>query len=185
LSETTDRLTGLVNQILEIARLDSDRLRLERRPVALQAIVAEAMAELNGTAPMKVGLDVPAGLPALDVDPDRLRQVVVNLVGNAHKYGGPVTGIGLRARVERPGWVTVTVADDGPGIPADERSLVFERFFRGRSVGQSTIRGSGLGLYLCRRIAEAHGGQIWLDDVPAGTSVSFSVPLAAEGAIGD
>jgi len=88
--------------------------------------------------------------------------------------GSPVT---IRGRAQ-DGEIVISVLDDGPGIHPPERELVFERFFRGRAVAQSRIPGSGLGLFLCRRIVEAHGGRIWLDDVARGTSVSFSLPAA-------
>ncbi len=175
----TERLTGLVNQILEIARLESDQLQLDRHPASLAAIVAGATAELgDGAVAPPIGLQVPLDLPPLWVDPDRLQQVVSNLLSNAIKYAGPRASIHVRARKAEDGRVVVSVVDNGPGVAEDERPFVFERFYRGRAVGQSRTPGSGLGLYLCRRIIEAHGGEIWLDEPKAGASVSFSIPMA-------
>ena len=181
IQDVTERLTGLVNQILEIARLDSDRLHLERKPVALAGIVARAVTELGeGMAAPPIGMQIPNTLPPVNADEQRLQQVVANLLANAVKYGGLDVTITVRARRTDDGRVVVSVMDDGPGILADERAYVFERFFRGRSAAQSVIPGSGLGLYLCRRIMEAHGGAIWLDDVATGTSVSFSLPVVLD-----
>lgn len=174
---TTDRLSALVDQILEVVRIDSDGLRLDRRPVSVASIVRREVQDLHdGELGQRLRLDLPSDLPAVEADEAHIGQVVDNLVSNAFKYslGSTIT---IRGRA-RGGEVAVSVLDDGPGIPSDERDLVFERFFRGRAVAQSRTPGSGLGLFLCRRIVEAHGGRIWLDPVPNGTSISFSLPAA-------
>jgi signal transduction histidine kinase len=174
---TTDRLTGLVNQILEIARLEGDRLRLHRQPVSLAALVRDTTAQLRAEQDVAIDIDIAEDLPAAEADPEHLGQVIDNLVGNALKYAGRAAPVRILART-RAGDLVVSVVDSGPGIAAGERPLVFERFFRGRSVAQSRTPGSGLGLFLCRRIVEAHGGRIWLDEVATGTSVSFNLPVA-------
>jgi len=184
IERTTARLTGLVNQLLEINHLDSDRLRLERVPVVLDALVADVVEVLveSGIGP-QIGTRIPTDLPPFDADPERLGQVVSNLLANAAKYGGAGATVVVVARMHGEE-VLVSVVDDGPGIPADERDRMFERFQRGKGVSQSRVPGSGLGLYLCRRIIEAHGGRIWFDDVEVGTSVSFTLPIAAPRSVG-
>jgi signal transduction histidine kinase len=182
IGQAADRLSELVGEILDTAHLESDRLALRRERVELAEVVGSLtadLAELPGTPP--VAVDVPADLPRVDADPARLTQVLANLVANAAKYGGGKDArITVRAR-HSGRTVVVTVEDLGAGIAADERAHVFERFYRGGRVRQTSTPGSGLGLYVCQRLVEAHGGHIWLDDPPVGTSVSFSLPVAAIG----
>jgi two-component system sensor histidine kinase KdpD len=144
----------------------------------LGEFVAE-QAELPG-APT-VHLDLGPDLPDLDVDGPRIHQVLANLAGNTAKYAGPEARLTVRARRGGRRMVVVTVVDDGPGIDAEQRSHVFERFYRGRSVRESRIPGNGLGLYLAKRVVEAHGGWIRLDAAPRGTSISFALPAIDDG----
>ncbi len=122
-------------------------------------------------------------LPKLEVDTGRVGQVLENLVGNALKYAPPGTPITIGATASA-GWLTATVDDEGVGIPESDRALVLEPFHRARNVRESSIKGTGLGLYICRRLVEAHGGRLWLADRPdnrAGTRVSFTLPLLGGG----
>jgi len=180
IGQAAHRLTELVNDILDITHIESDRLALRREPSTIQAIVGRVEDELTDAAGMaSLNVDIPSGLPRLDVDPVRVSHVIANLVDNATKYGSGRDGrITIAARRDGT-MVVVSVIDEGEGIQRDERARVFERFYRGRSVRQSPTPGTGLGLYLCQRLVEAHGGSIWLDDRPRGTSVSFSLPVAA------
>ena len=113
------------------------------------------------------------------MDAGRIGQVLENLVANALKYapGGSPVVVGARVRGE---WVEVTIDDDGVGVPEAERALVLEPFHRARNVRESRIPGTGLGLYICRRLVEAHGGRIALLDRPdglPGTRASFTLPV--------
>ncbi len=178
IGDAVDRLGALVDEVIDVSRLESDQLQLDRAPVDLErllrAFVAE-QAELAGT-PAPIRLDVPA-LPKVDVDARRIRQVLANLAANTQKYAGPGVSITIRARHQPPDSVLVTFADDGEGIEASERAHVFDRFFRGGRVRESRIPGSGLGLYVCRRLVEAHGGWIRLDTTRRGMSVTFRLPV--------
>jgi signal transduction histidine kinase len=179
LGAAVERVTGLVDQIVDIAQLDSDGLTLEAEPIAVEQLLGEfaaEQAELPG-APT-VELDLGPDLPDVEVDAPRIHQVLTNLGGNTAKYAGPDARLTIRARRGGRRTVVITVADDGPGIDAEQRSHVFERFYRGRSVRESRIPGNGLGLYLAKRIVEAHGGWIRLDSAPRGTSISFALPAA-------
>ncbi len=179
LGAAVERVAGLVDQIVDIAQLDSDGLTLEPEPIAVEQLLGEfatEQAELPG-APT-VELDLGPELPDVDVDAPRIHQVLANLGGNTAKYAGPDARLTIRARRGGRRTVVITVADDGPGIDAEQRSHVFERFYRGRSVRESRIPGNGLGLYLAKRIVEAHGGWIRLDSAPRGTSISFALPAA-------
>jgi len=172
------RLTSLVNEILDVAHLEGDRIALRRAPASLSAIASRIAAEFGdapGTPP--IDLLLPPDLPVVDVDADRIAQVLDNLVANAAKHGGPEGRISIGASV-RDRRVVVSVEDQGPGIDVAERDEVFERFYRGRQARKGNTPGSGLGLYVCRRLVEAHGGEIWVDDRERGTSISFTLPIA-------
>ncbi len=101
-----------------------------------------------------------------------------NLIQNAEKHAGHAAAIEIRARRLERATVVVTIVDDGRGIAAEDRDHVFERFYRGGGARDGQVPGSGLGLYLCRRIVEAHGGWIRLDATTRGTSISMGLPVA-------
>jgi signal transduction histidine kinase len=117
-------------------------------------------------------------LPPLEVDAGRVGQILENVVGNALKYSPADAVVRIEARVER-GRLVVSVVDRGIGLPEAERSLVLEPFHRAANTRESSVPGSGLGLYIARRLVEAHGGRLVLGDGPDGngTRVSFDLPL--------
>jgi len=173
-----DRLTTLVDEVMDISHLESDGFVLHRRPVDLAGVIrafAAEQAELPGAPP--VAVDLADNLPKVDVDPVRLHQVLANLAANTAKYGGRGARITIRARRPDQEMAVVTFADNGRGIPPEEQEHAFQRFFRGQAVRESRVPGSGLGLYICRRLVEAHGGWIRLDATTRGTSISFGLPV--------
>jgi len=175
------RLNVLVDELLDLTQLEHASLGLRRTRVDVAALLAQVVRDLGESPGMPlVHVAAPADLPPVDADSVRVGHVVANLVDNARKYGGdgPVTITARRSRRT----VVITVSDTGRGIPVDERGLVFDRFYRGRAALGGTTRGTGLGLYVCRRLVEAHGGEIWVDaDVPT-SAISFSLPAARAGA---
>jgi signal transduction histidine kinase len=178
----TSRLGSLVDQILDVTHLDADPLILERTPLAFAAIVARLRGDLELSGQdLRLIVDLPAGLPPIHVDAGRIGRVLENLVGNAIKYAPDGSPIVIGAAVEGD-WLVATIDDEGVGIPEGEQSLVLEPFHRAWNVRESRIPGTGLGLYICRRLVEAHGGRLWLSDRPdgrRGTRVAFSLPLLA------
>ena len=178
---TANRMRGLVDQLLDVAALESDRLAVDPRRIPLEALlksIIDEVAEMPGS--LAASLSVPPDLPPVYADPIRIGQVVANLLDNARKYGTP--GSMVTIRVRRAGdQAVVTVDNDGPEIAPEERESVFERFYRGRDARSSGTPGIGLGLHLSRRLVEAHGGQIRLEERPGGTRISLTVPLALEG----
>ena len=178
--QVTTRLGSLVDQILDVTHLDADPLILERAPVAFAALAAR----LNGDLALsgdnaRLVVELPADLPPVDVDAGRIGRVLENLVGNALKYAPDGSPVVLRASVDGD-WLLATVEDEGVGVPEAERSLVLEPFHRAWNVRESRIPGTGLGLYICRRLVEAHGGRLGLADRPdgrPGTRVTFSLPI--------
>ena len=176
-----NRMRGLVDQLLDVASLESERLALDLRqislPSLLKSIIDEA-AEMPGS--LAVSLSVSPDLPPVYADPIRIGQVVANLLDNARKYGTPGSTVTIRVR-RADDHAVVTVDNDGPEIAPEERESVFGRFYRGSDARSSRTPGIGLGLYLSRRFVEAHGGQIGLDERPGGTRVWLTVLLAVEG----
>jgi PAS domain S-box-containing protein len=178
----TTRLGDLVDQILDVTHLDADPLILERAPVAFASLVARCRGDLALSGDdRRLVANLPDNLPPIDVDAARIGRVLENLVGNALKYapaGSPVT---IGATVEDD-WLWATVDDEGVGIPEEERGLVLEPFHRAWNVRESRIPGTGLGLYICRRLVEAHGGRLAVGERPnraPGTRVTFSMPVLA------
>jgi signal transduction histidine kinase len=184
IQQTTERLTGLVTEILDITHLEADPLILERTPVALGSLLARLRGDLAITHPSaRLEIETPQDLPPLEVDAGRVGQVLENVAANALKYSPPGSPITIRAAIDGE-WCLVTVDDEGLGVPADDRALVMEPFHRARNVRESAIPGTGLGLYICRRLVEAHGGRMWLTDRAdgqAGTRVAFTLPLLRGG----
>lgn len=180
ISEESDRLNALIDNLLDASRIQAGGFKLERGDVSLPRLAASVVESFRTQTQIhRFVLDFPADFPSVFGDEERLRQVLRNLVSNAIKYapqGGEVRIGGWYDRTE----VTVYVADQGIGIPASEQGKLFQRFYRVDSSLRRSTQGAGLGLYLCRSIIEAHGGRIWLRSEPGkGTTVFFSLPLEA------
>lgn len=176
------RLSEMVEQILELAGIQSGRLEFARRSVALQPIVEEVLAasqSLIEAAGIRVEVDWPTGLPSVAGDDAALRRVFQNLIGNAIKYGGSGGWIGVRARRAGP-HVAISVCDKGIGIAATEQARIFEPFYRAPDVVSARIQGAGLGLSLVRRIVDGHGGRVSVKSAP-GTGSEFVVTLPVAG----
>jgi signal transduction histidine kinase len=174
------RMQRLVEDLLEINRLERGQVRLEPRAVDLAETIGLAARDLVGSAPTHpVALDLEPGLPPVWADEGRLLQVLANLLSNAVRYspgGGPIT---IRARRDDDR-VVVSVSDRGIGIPADKLPRIFERFYRVENETTRTVRGTGLGLAICKRLIEAQGGTIWVEaQEGVGSTFSFTLPLAA------
>jgi signal transduction histidine kinase len=180
IDELTERLSGLVGQILDVTHLQADPLILERVPISFDALVTRLHGDLDGSGRAgRLQVELPAHLPPIEVDGARVGQILENLVENAFKYG-PADGVVRITATVEGSWLAVAVDDEGVGIPAPERSLVTEPFHRAWNVRESRIPGTGLGLFICRRLVEAHGGRLRLDDRPdgrPGTRVAFTLPL--------
>jgi PAS domain S-box-containing protein len=177
LQRHTDRLTRLVDDLLDVSRLRAGRLQVRRERVDLVELcrgIVESKRTTVDSHQVVLETDV-AALPA-DVDGDRIQQVVDNLVGNAIKYtdGGRVT---VRLEELTPGGnVRIQVSDQGRGIPQRERESLFAAFYRARSANESAVPGLGLGLFICRELVQAHDGTITVDDAPGG-GARFTIDL--------
>lgn len=176
------RLTEMVEQILELAGIQSGQRGFALRPVAIQPLledVVDASRTLLEDGGLTVEIDVPEALPPVLGDEGALRRVFQNLIGNAIKYGAGGGWIGLKAQATGRD-VRVTVSDRGIGIAAAEHDRIFEPFYRTPDVIAAQIQGAGLGLSLVRRIVESHSGRITVRSAP-GQGSEFSVQLPSAG----
>jgi two-component system phosphate regulon sensor histidine kinase PhoR len=188
-------LAQMVNELLDLSRIEQGKAALEVEDVAIAPVAAETIGRLRLFAErqdVQLVNDVPAELPAIRADPERVGQVLMNLLHNAVKFsrpGGTVTvSAAAGGRDGEPGdpdgsaadAVVVTVRDEGVGIPAAEIGRVFERFYK---VDRARVRGkggTGLGLAIARHIVEGHGGRLWVEsEEGAGSTFSFTIPVAA------
>jgi len=174
----TSRLGQLVDQLLDLSRIEAGVLSLDRDWTELPVLIADTIAKfarLNGGCHIEHYL--PMNLPLHYVDPDRLAQVLWNLLENACKYAPPYSPVKVETR-----WtgneVLIEIADRGPGIPAGERERIFQRFYRLDRDRRAHTQGTGLGLAICRGIVEAHGGDIWVEDrAGGGSTFHIALPL--------
>ena len=176
IEEEADRLTDLIENLLDASRLQAGALAIQRSDVDL-ALLSERIAARfrTQTSQHTIVVEFPAGFPIILADEDRLAQVLSNLLSNAIKYspdGGEIRIAGQAL----PTQVIVCVSDQGPGIAAGDIPHVFDRFYRANEASRNT-KGAGLGLYLARAVVEAHGGRIWVDPRPgSGARICFSLP---------
>lgn len=171
--EDAERVTRLLGELLDISRIDAGLLRVARQMVDAGVVVERVLARFGFDEDEDRALVslVPEDLPQLYADPDKLDQVFTNLVENALRHGaGRVTV----SAVVSDDVVAFSVADEGSGIPQQSRQQVFTKFFRSRGAG------TGLGLFICKGIVDAHGGRIWAHDGEAeGGRITFELPLSA------
>jgi signal transduction histidine kinase len=178
IDEEADRLRELIDNLLDSSRLESGAIGMTREATRIAPLLRSVAERAQAAYPeMALRVDAPDGLPILEIDSTRIAQVLDNLLSNAAKYA-PGAPVELRARREGEAML-IEVEDRGPGIAAEHMSQMFQRFYRVPET-QRTVRGTGLGLYICRKIVESHGGQIGVDSQPGqGTRFHFTLPLAA------
>jgi PAS domain S-box-containing protein len=175
------RLTRLVNELLNLSRIESGAAKLELEsvelPELLQAVV-EAFGKQASDKDVRVELDLPPDLPRVRADADRIYQVMVNLLSNAVRFGRAGSEVAVSASPE-DGFVRISVRDSGPGIAPGQLSRIWERFHRADSSRSRQDGGTGLGLAIVRSIVEAHGGSVSAEsEVGKGSTFSFTVPVA-------
>jgi signal transduction histidine kinase len=177
--QETQRLNELASIFLDLASLESGRASIHPSSVAIKLLLAECLQVLQMKASEKgitLSLDAAEGLPEFEADRDKIKQVVLNLLNNAVKYNRPQGMVWLRAWCEKE-QVFLSVKDSGVGIPPDQISQLFTRFFRASNVERSTP-GTGLGLSITRRIVEMHGGEIEVEsELNIGTTFTIKLPL--------
>lgn len=186
-AEQTEHLRRLVEELLDLSRIEAGRLTIDKAPLSLGSLLVDVAANLRQMAEEKgVDLEValPASLPLVEADGQRLAQVITNLVHNGIKFT-PRPGQ-VRVAAERVnGEVVVRVADTGPGIPTEALPRLFERFYQAGSPSSAHDEGMGIGLYISKRIVEAHGGRIWVSsEVGQGSTFYVALPLPSVDSVG-
>jgi signal transduction histidine kinase len=182
--DNTRHLVRLLNDLLDLARSDAGRLTIKPVPTEVGPLVAEAVRTMRGqteAAEQVLVEEVAEGLPPLRVDPDRIRQVLLNLLTNAHEYCPERASIRVSAQ-QIGAEVEISVTDDGPGIPASQLEHIFERFTRGDAGLTQRVGGTGLGLAISKSLVELHGGSIDAESVP-GEGSTFRITLPTEAVV--
>jgi signal transduction histidine kinase len=195
IAQQTERLSHMVDQLLDLSRLESGLVSIERVPTDVAGYVRGVVAELAPQFEAKgqsVGLDLDDALPRVPLDPDQMHRALINLLDNANKYAPPGGEIRVTtapdsgpeaqdpAPFERfPTWVRISISDTGPGIAEQDLPHVFDRFYRGQQARSGSEKGAGLGLAIVRCIVETqHGGKAWIESTPGqGTTVHLALPL--------
>jgi two-component system sensor histidine kinase KdpD len=180
IDEETDRLSDMVTEAIQMARLEAGKLRIDKKSVTLETLIREIIEQsktaLDGRT---VAVNVDADLPPADADPDMVHLVLRQLLSNAVKYSPPGSAITFRVQA-RDGEIAVGIADQGCGIPEVEQEHIFDKFYRARNV-RAQIPGTGMGLTIARKIVEAHGGTMWVRSRPKqGSEFFFSLPAVRE-----
>jgi signal transduction histidine kinase/HAMP domain-containing protein len=180
---STDRLVELVNDLLDVARIEADRVEIDRRPIDVGEAVREVV-ELMGPRLQEknqhLGIYLAPTLPLAFADSGRVRQIVANLLTNAHLYTGEGGRIHIGVEPERA-WIQIVVADSGVGMTHEESERVFERFYRAAD-GARSVTGTGLGLSIVKSLVELHDGRITVESEPGrGTTFRVLLPAAIPG----
>jgi len=175
ISDESDRLTNLVNNLLDLSRIEAGSLRLTREKCDIKETVNNAAKQARLTSKNKFEVRIESKLPGFYVDPPRLESILRNLIENAVKYGGEDARI--KVEVSRNGRdFLFRVIDNGPGIPESEGQRIFESFYRVDDSLARLTSGAGLGLAICQGLVRAHGGRIWSEPQEAGACIAFTIP---------
>jgi signal transduction histidine kinase len=180
-------LVRLLNDLLDLARSDAGRLSIRPEPTELGPLIEDAVRTMRAqteTGGQTLDQEIEPGLPLVAAEPGRIRQILVNLLTNAHEYSPEGASIRVIARAEAAE-VVVSVIDDGPGIPEAQLGQIFERFTRGDAGLTQRVGGTGLGLAISKSLVELHGGRIEVDSTPgAGSTFSIRLPVGAGAGAG-
>ena len=180
-------LVRLLNDLLDLARSDVGRLAIQRQPTEVAPLVEDVVRTMRAQTEaghQSLREDLPPGLPLIDVEPDRIRQILVNLLTNAHEYSPEGASITVAARAVGAE-VEISVSDNGQGIPEDQLGRIFDRFTRGDAGLTQRVGGTGLGLAISKSLAELHGGSIAAEStVGVGSTFRVRLPIAPGSAPG-
>jgi signal transduction histidine kinase len=171
-------LVRLLNDLLDLARSDAGRLAIRPQPTEVAPLIDDVVRTMRAqteAASQALTEEIQPGLPLINAEPDRIRQILVNLLTNAHEYSPEGASIGVVARAVGAE-VEISVSDNGPGIPSDQLERIFERFTRGDAGLTQRVGGTGLGLAISKSLVELHGGSIVADSTP-GRGSTFRVRL--------
>src|SRR5699024_7787466 len=181
--DETERMIRLVNELLELSRMDSKEYTLERRRINFVEYFGEVIDrfEMNLDESYRITRDLPSkGTYDVWLDKDKMTQVIDNIISNAIKYSpeGGTISCSVRKVESKNRHLLISIKDEGIGIPFDKKDKIFERFYRADRARTRKLGGSGLGLAITKELVEAHSGEIWVNSQQGkGTSISFTLPL--------
>jgi signal transduction histidine kinase len=182
IKESTERLTRLINDLLDLSVIEKGRTELKLAHFSLTKLLDEVADNLRPTAENKlIRLDAPPAEETVTVwaDRDKIAQVLTNLIGNAVKFTSSQGQVNVSVHKNGDAWVEVSVADTGPGIAPHEANKIFDEFYQVRQSDQKKSKGVGLGLAISKKLVEMHGGKIWVESVVGkGSTFSFTVPMS-------
>jgi len=172
----TQRMDAMIQDLVDSVRIEVGQLRLEKRPVELRAFVSDLLQRAKAAIDVgRVKVDIPVGLPLVDADPDRLERILINLLTNALKYSPLESEVLIDAKKTNKE-VTISVTDRGVGISPEDLPHIFERFYQPKAGRR--VEGLGLGLYITKRLVEAHKGRIWVkSELGKGSVFHFTLPI--------
>jgi signal transduction histidine kinase len=177
----TQHLAGLINDLLDLAKIEEGRIELKGARVSVGGLVHEVMETVKPLAaekPVLLEVNVPEPSVLVWADRDKVAQVLMNLIGNAIKFTPPQGKITISASGNGPEWTQVSVNDSGPGISAAEYQKIFQKFYQVAESGGPKPKGTGLGLAISKALVELHGGKIWVESEPGrGSTFSFTLPV--------
>jgi signal transduction histidine kinase len=180
--DNADRLGRMVSDLLDLTRIEAGKIELLPQALPVAGLVTDALDGLRHVAAarrVRLAADLP-DCPPVWADPDKVHQVLTNLLANAIKWSPPGGQVAVTAEGDAGGLVRLTVHDTGPGIPSGERERVFDKFYQVGRVEGGRPPGTGLGLTIARHLVELHGGRIWVEDAPVG-GAAFVLLLPAAG----
>jgi PAS domain S-box-containing protein len=180
ISDESDRLTNLVNNLLDLSRIEAGSIRLAYEKCDIQELILRAAKQAHLVPGEAFGLQIEARLPRFYADPPRLESILRNLIENAIKYGGEDAKVTVQVCRQGKDFV-FRVMDTGPGIPEKERQRIFDSFYRLDDSLARLTSGAGLGLAICQGLVRAHGGRIWVESQEAGASIAFTIPAKTTG----
>ena len=171
------RMRAMIDDLAESARLEAGAVELQREPIDPYLLLSDIARRAAGPDDVaRLQVEAPEEVPPVLADFGYIERAIVNLIGNALQYSHPGTPIVMRAR-RQGGEAVISVSDQGPGIPDEDRAYLFQRYYRARAGGKR--EGLGLGLYIARLVVEAHGGRIWVEsEAGKGSTFFFTLPLA-------
>ncbi|MDD5448025.1 MAG: PAS domain S-box protein, partial [Actinomycetota bacterium] len=179
IDSSTDRLTRYVSELMEVSMVEEGRLRINRQEVSLSSIVLSAIEEMKMLGSSnEYSVNISPGIEMVRVDPDKVSEVLIILLGNASKFSPE--GSKVQVRIEREGSdLLCSVIDEGIGVPEEDREKIFDRFYQEEDISHHSTPGIGLGLYIAKEILEGHGGKIWCEGGEVkGSIFRFRVPDA-------
>jgi len=176
ISDETDRLSALVNDLLDLSRIEAGDILVSKSECDFPKLVQRAALRAQPQPGDRLQMDISPELPLLNLDVRRIEVVMRNLIENATKYSGSLSPIRINANMVN-GNLLVKVEDEGPGIPDDENKHIFDSFFRLENDVSQNLPGFGLGLSICQGFVKAHGGEIWTEPRESGACIGFSIPI--------